>query len=146
MELPRDGPLPGTEFPLHSNTDPAEEKAKAEAAAAAAAGAVFYWSFRIRMVQAIDRAATRGTIPWRVMEGGFQEFMVEKISQETARLTYICVECGRLCPEVDAGAGEGRNAWDFKKLPWLGYELHVLYAQWLLWNTVRRLKGGNRFI
>jgi hypothetical protein len=80
------------------------------------------------------------------MDGGFQEFVVEKISDETARLTYICVECGRLCPD-DTGAGEleGRKAWDFKKLPWLGYELHVLYAQWLLWNTVRRLKGGNRF-
>ena len=96
------------------------------------AGGVIYWNFPASVVQGVDTAASYG-MPWRLMEGGFQEFVVQKISDETARVTYICVEASNLHPR-----GQARK--DFKRPPWLFYEAHVAYAQVLLLRAVRQMK------
>ncbi|KAL4740252.1 hypothetical protein BDV11DRAFT_185742 [Aspergillus similis] len=96
-----------------------------------AAGTVFYWNFPRLLVDRVDRAASYG-IPWRLMDGGFQEFIVERISNETARVTYATVECGNIYPN-------GQRERDFKKMPWWLYEMHVVYAQILLWKTVKQI-------
>lgn len=95
------------------------------------AGAVMYWKFPDGLVRIVDKTASYG-LPWRFMDGGFQEFIVEKVSDETARVTYISVECSNLHPG-------GQSTRDFKMLPWLAYEVHVLYAQHLWHNTVMQL-------
>ncbi|KAL4758030.1 uncharacterized protein BDW70DRAFT_142495 [Aspergillus foveolatus] len=95
-----------------------------------AAGTVLYWKFPRRLVGQIDKAASYG-IPWRLMDGGFQEFVVEKILDETAKVTYVTVECGNMYPG-------GKREMDFKKMPWWLYELHVVYAQILLWKTMKQ--------
>jgi hypothetical protein len=94
-----------------------------------AAGTVLYWKFPRRLVGQVDKAASYG-IPWRLMDGGFQEFIVEKISDETAKVTYVTVECGNMYPG-------GQRERDFKKMPWWLYELHAAYAQILLWKTMK---------
>src|SRR3569833_2029489 len=71
------------------------------------AGGVIYWNFPARVVQGI--------------------------SDETARVTYICVEASNLHPR-----GQARK--DFKRPPWLFYEAHVAYAQVLLLRAVRQMK------
>ena len=38
---------------------------------------------------------------------------------------------------------ESESKGDFKKLPWWFYEIHVLYAQVLLWRGLRELRGSN---
>ncbi|KAL4745385.1 hypothetical protein BDW72DRAFT_186768 [Aspergillus terricola var. indicus] len=95
------------------------------------AGTVFYWKFPRCLVDRVDRAASYG-IPWRLMDGGFQEFIVERISDETARVTYATIECGYMYPN-------GQRTKDFKKMPWWMYEMHVVYAQILLWKTVKQI-------
>lgn len=121
---PEDAPRPVSEFP--SNRDAIHDSPTD------AAGSVIYWSFADGMVKAVDKAASYG-LPWRVMQGGFQEFIVEMVSEKTARVTYISVECASLHPG-------GQPTRDFKTMPRLAYELHVLYAQFLLYNTVQRLR------
>ncbi|KAL4813488.1 hypothetical protein BDW67DRAFT_168069 [Aspergillus spinulosporus] len=96
-----------------------------------AAGTVLYWKAPRRLIGQVDRAASYG-IPWRLMDGGFQEFIVERISDETTRVTYVTVECGNMYPE-------GQKERDFKNMPWLLYEMHVVYAQILLWKTMKQL-------
>ncbi|KAL5046574.1 hypothetical protein BDW71DRAFT_181918 [Aspergillus fruticulosus] len=95
------------------------------------AGTVLYWKFPGRLIDLVNKAAAYG-LPWRLMDGGFQEFIVERISGETARVTYVTVECGDMYPG-------GRRERDFKKIPWLFYEMHVAYAQILLWKTMKQL-------
>ncbi|RDW64428.1 uncharacterized protein DSM5745_09839 [Aspergillus mulundensis] len=97
-----------------------------------AGGTLLYWRFPHSLVNAVNKAASYG-LPWRLMDGGFQEFIVERISDETARITYVTVECGDMYPG-------GQTKRDWKKLPWLVYELHVVYAQVLLWKTLRTLE------
>ncbi|KAL4899058.1 hypothetical protein BDW74DRAFT_164064 [Aspergillus multicolor] len=98
------------------------------------AGSLIYWRFPRGFVDTVNEAASYG-LPWRLMDGGFQEFIVERISDETARVTYITIECGDMYP----GGQEQR---DFKKSPWFMYELHVVYAQVLLWRTLRGVNEG----
>lgn len=62
-----------------------------------AAGTVLYWKFPRRSVDQVDKAASYG-IPWRLMEGAFQEFIVEKITSETTKVTYVTVGCGNMYP------------------------------------------------
>lgn len=95
------------------------------------AGTVMYWKFPNGLVRAADKAASYG-LSWRFMDGGFQEYIVEKVSDETARVTYITIECSNLYPC-------GQATRDFKMMPWLAYELHVLYAQILWRNTMKQL-------
>ncbi|EAW08288.1 uncharacterized protein ACLA_030210 [Aspergillus clavatus NRRL 1] len=97
-----------------------------------AAGAVMYWNAHEGLVRAMDKAASYG-LPWRLMEGGFQEYIVEKVSEETARVTYVTIESFNVHPE-------GQSTRDFKRPPWLLYELHVLYAQILWYKTLRQLR------
>ncbi|KAL2125855.1 hypothetical protein VTI74DRAFT_2479 [Chaetomium olivicolor] len=125
LALPRDIPQPVSEFPSvreEIQSDPTD-----------VAGTVIYWSFPGGATKVADKLASYG-LPWRLMQGGFQEFIVEKVSDELARVTYTCVECNNLHPRE-------QPARDFKRMPWLGYELHVLYAQYLLYNTLRRLRN-----
>ncbi|KAH8700932.1 hypothetical protein BGW36DRAFT_460013 [Talaromyces proteolyticus] len=122
-DLPSGAPEPSSEFP--SNKD------VVEASSIDTAGAVIYWRFPDSLFNAVDRAASFG-MPWRLMEGGFQEFIVEKISDEMAVVTYVMVECSNLYPR-------GQSVKDFKMMPKLFYEAHVLYAQSLLYNTVKQL-------
>ncbi|KAL3458367.1 hypothetical protein BJX64DRAFT_302024 [Aspergillus heterothallicus] len=122
--LPSAVPPPVSGFP--SNNDILDKKADT-------AGTVMYWMFPCGLVKSIDRAASRG-LPWRVMDGGFQEYIVEKISDDTARITYVMVESGNLYP-----GNSDQGAENFKKLPWLFYELHELYAQILWYKTLRQL-------
>ncbi|KAK3370627.1 hypothetical protein B0H63DRAFT_487328 [Podospora didyma] len=123
-DLPEGAALPVCAFPSN-------EKVMRDADAA---GAVMYWRAGTGAVRAVDNVASYG-LPWRIMDGGFQEFMVEKVSKETARVTYVTVEAGNLYPG-------GQSERDFKMLPWLAYELHVFYAQYLLYNAIRRLRKG----
>ncbi|KAL6237897.1 hypothetical protein BDW75DRAFT_202951 [Aspergillus navahoensis] len=97
-----------------------------------AAGTVLYWTFPRCLVDLVNKVASYG-LPWRLMDGGFQEFIVERISDETARVTYVTVEFGDAYP----GGQTGR---DFQKIPRVFYELHVVYAQILLWRTMKRLQ------
>ncbi|KAK4176179.1 hypothetical protein QBC36DRAFT_329751 [Triangularia setosa] len=92
-----------------------------------AAGAVMYWR-----VPAWT-AAVRYRIPWRFMDGGFQEFMVERVDKRRARLVYVLVEVQGLYPN-------GVKERDFRKMSWLGYWGHAVYGRWLLWKTVKRLE------
>lgn len=98
------------------------------------AGCVMYWRAPKSLVGWIDRVASYG-VPWRFMEGGFQEFIVERISDDMARVSYICVETSNLHP-----GGQGSK--DFKRPPWLFYQAHVAYAQILLLRAVRQLEEG----
>ncbi|OOF93394.1 hypothetical protein ASPCADRAFT_209328 [Aspergillus carbonarius ITEM 5010] len=129
--LPPDAPRPVAEF--CSNEDVVKERRTD------VAGAVMYWKFPQGLVRAVDMAASYG-LPWRLMEGGFQEYMVEKVSDETARVTYVCVECSNVYP------GGERSKRDFKMLPYLLYEAHVLYAQILLYRTLRRVSRANSVV
>jgi hypothetical protein len=121
-------PEPCSEFP--SNRDAIQDSPTDTA------GAVMYWKFPDGLVRTVDKAASYG-LPWRFMDGGFQEFIVEKVSDETARVTYISVECSNLHPG-------GQSTRDFKMLPWLAYEVHVLYAQLLWHNTVMQLRNRTK--
>ncbi|KAL4997399.1 hypothetical protein BDV10DRAFT_186194 [Aspergillus recurvatus] len=96
-----------------------------------AAGTVLYWRFPGNLIDLVNKAASYGLL-WRLMDGGFQEFIVERISDETARVTYVTVECGDMYPG-------GRRERDFKKMPWWLYEMHVVYAQILLQRTMKQL-------
>ncbi|KAK4183427.1 hypothetical protein QBC35DRAFT_478168 [Podospora australis] len=125
--LPDSAPTPVSEFPSNQS---------ALSAAEDAAGAVMYWTCAKSVTDPVDTAASYG-LPWRIINGGFQEFIVERVSEDRVRLTYVTVEVSNLHPR-------GKAERDFKKLPWLLYELHVLYAQWLLYNTVRRLASSSR--
>lgn len=124
LALPREAPEPSAEFP--SNRD------VIEGSRTDTAGAVMYWNFPEGMVGTVDKAASYG-FPWRFMQGGFQEFIVEKLSDEKARVTWVMVECSNLHPL-------GQSTRDFKKSPRLSYEVHILYAQSLLYNAVEQLK------
>ena len=66
------------------------------------------------------------------MSGGYQEWIVEMVSDEKVRVTYVTIECSHLQPR-------GQSKRDFKKLPKLGYEAHVYYAQSLLDNAIREM-------
>ncbi|KAL2869487.1 uncharacterized protein BJX67DRAFT_379040 [Aspergillus lucknowensis] len=123
--LPFDSPRPVSEF--SSNSEALDTRADA-------AGTVMYWKASDSLINAVDRAASYG-LPWRSMQGGFQEYIVEKLSDETARVTYITIECTNLHPGSNGDAER-----DYKKLPRLIYELHVLYAQILLYKTLRQLE------
>lgn len=128
LSLPQDAPQPVSEFPRNTTAANCGDDTDM-------AGTVMYWRFADRTVRMTDKAASCG-LPWRLMEGGFQEFIVEKVSEETARLTYACVEFANLHPG-------GQSTRNFKKPPWLAYELHVLYAQFLLYRTLRRLRHSH---
>lgn len=121
--LPSEGPKPVTEFPSNKdvlNSDDTDT-----------AGTAFYWRVPTGLVNAVNRPALYG-LPWRVMEGGFQEFIVERGPNDMARVSYVTTECSNLYPG-------GRSTRDFKMIPKLFYELHVLYAQILLFKTLRQL-------
>ncbi|KAJ5806312.1 uncharacterized protein N7503_003914 [Penicillium pulvis] len=128
--LPSSAPVPTTVFPSNETLLASKNLSLPESA-----GTVIYWKFPSGVVNAFNRAASYGW-PWRVMEGGWQEFIVEKISEETARVTYLSLECSDLHPG-------GQTPRDFKRMPWLAYEAHVLYAQSLLLRTVRQLRKAN---
>ncbi|KAL2827285.1 hypothetical protein BJY01DRAFT_255740 [Aspergillus pseudoustus] len=123
--LPSTPLMPVSAFP--SNSDTIDNQADA-------AGTVMYWMFPRGVVNSLDKAASYG-LPWRAMDGGFQEYIVEKVSDETARVTYVMVECGNLYPSESSS----KSARDYKKIPWLFYELHVLYAQILWYKMLRQL-------
>ncbi|KAJ0421476.1 hypothetical protein BJY00DRAFT_282309 [Aspergillus carlsbadensis] len=123
--LPPNTPTPVSEFP--SNSDVLDTRADA-------ACNVMYWMFPRGMVSSIDRAASYG-MPWRIMDGGYQEYIVEKVSEDTARVTWVMVECADLYPDES-----GKSVRNYKKLPWILYELHVIYAQ-ILWSGVLRQLG-----
>lgn len=132
LELPEDAPQqPVSEFP--SNRDEVIHSGPGDRA-----GAVMYWTFPGGQVRMMNKAASYG-LPWRLMEGGFQEYIVEKVSNDTARVTYVSVEAAHLHP-LD------QPARDFKRMPWLAYQLHVLYAQYLLYNTLKRLRQSSKAI
>ncbi|KAL4947719.1 hypothetical protein BDW69DRAFT_177877 [Aspergillus filifer] len=133
-DLPSAAPIPPSEFP--SNKDAIATAAETEGADAT--GMLIYWTFPRSLVNTVNRAAARG-LPWRLMDGGFQEFIVERISDQMARVTYVTLECSDLYPH-SASMGIGDSKGDFKKVTWLFYELHVLYAQILLWRTLRQLR------
>ncbi|PWY90595.1 hypothetical protein BO94DRAFT_623343 [Aspergillus sclerotioniger CBS 115572] len=122
-DLPSEAVKPVTEFCSNESTVRGEGRD--------VAGAVVYWKFPDGLVNAVDRAG----LPWRLMEGGFQEFMVERVSEEKARVTYVCVECMNMYP------GGDRSTRDWRMLPWVMYELHVVYAQVLWWKMMRRLRS-----
>ncbi|KAL2855656.1 hypothetical protein BJX68DRAFT_264012 [Aspergillus pseudodeflectus] len=122
--LPPNAPTPVSGFP--SNSDVLNTRTDG-------AGTVLYWMFPRGLVNSVDRAASYG-MPWRIMDGGFQEFIVEKVSEDTARVTWVMVECADLYP-----GGSKTSARNCKKLPWILYELHVLYAQILWYGTLRQL-------
>lgn len=128
--LPSSAPVPTTFFPSNAALLASKDLSLPESA-----GTVIYWKFPSGVVNAFNRVASYGW-PWRVMDGGWQEFVVEKISEETARITYLSIECSDLHPG-------GQTPKDFKKMPWLAYEAHVLYAQSLLLRTVRQLRKAN---
>ncbi|KAJ5608903.1 hypothetical protein N7528_009470 [Penicillium herquei] len=130
--LPADAPIPKSFFPSNEAllANAAHDPSQPESA-----GTVIYWKAPSYLLNAFNKAASYG-LPWRVMDGGWQEFIVEKISEETARVTYITLECY----DVHPGDQETRN---FKHMPWLTYEPHVLYAQSLLIRTVRQLEKVN---
>ncbi|KAJ5658255.1 uncharacterized protein N7484_001904 [Penicillium longicatenatum] len=125
--LPASAPVPSSFFPSNEALLASRDLSLPESA-----GTVIYWKFPVGAVNAFNKAASYGW-PWRVMEGGWQEFIVEKISEETARVTYVALECSDLHP------GD-QTPRDFKRMPWLAYEAHVLYAQSLLLHTVRQLR------
>ncbi|EPE37027.1 hypothetical protein GLAREA_09190 [Glarea lozoyensis ATCC 20868] len=89
------------------------------------AGAVMYWHNPVSLVKRVDKAADYG-LPWRFMLGGFQEWIVEKVSDDKVRVTYVMLECSETRPE-------------FKHMPAPGYEAHVLYGQYLLDGAVREM-------
>ncbi|OJJ08356.1 hypothetical protein ASPVEDRAFT_47500 [Aspergillus versicolor CBS 583.65] len=122
QNLPSAGPKPVTEFP--SNKD-AVFNCDTDTA-----GTVFYWRVPTGLINAVNSPASYG-IPWRFMDGGFQEFIVERGPDDTARVSYVTIECSNLYP-----GGQRR---DFKMMPRLLYELHVLYGQILLFKTLRQL-------
>ena len=124
LALPKDAPQPVSGF--LPNT------AASHGDLTDTAGTVMYWRFADGTVRMTDKAASCG-LPWRLMEGGFQEFIVDKVSDETARVTYAMVESANLHPG-------GQPIRDFKRMPWLAYELHVLYGQFLLYKTLNRLR------
>ncbi|PWY64254.1 hypothetical protein BO70DRAFT_347139 [Aspergillus heteromorphus CBS 117.55] len=123
LDLPSDAIKPVSEF--FSNRD------VIQGSEVDTAGAVMYWKFPDGLVKSVDQAASYGC-PWRLMEGGFQEFIVERVSDEKARLTYVTIECSNIHPE-------GQATRDFKRLPWVLYEAHVLYAQSLLAKAISQL-------
>ncbi|KAH6638530.1 hypothetical protein BKA67DRAFT_489988, partial [Truncatella angustata] len=121
--LPVDAVEPVSHFP--SNERIIEESLDA-------AGAIFYWKCPTAITRAIDKVASYGC-PWRLMEGGYQEFIVERLSGDTARVTYVTVECSSLHPRNQVNES-------YKIMPRLFYEAHVLYAQTLINRTVRQLR------
>lgn len=123
--LPESAPQPVAEFSEAEDT-------VLRSGVTDAAGMVMYWRFPAKLVDSVDKAASYG-LPWRLMQGGFQEFIVEKVTDQTARVTYVCVESADLHPRK-------QQERDFKRLPWLAYELHVFYAQILLYRALRRLR------
>ncbi|KAJ6109613.1 hypothetical protein N7486_001848 [Penicillium sp. IBT 16267x] len=128
--LPASASVPSSFFPSNEALLASRDLSLPESA-----GSVIYWKVSSGAVNAFNRAASYGW-PWRVMDGGWQEFMVEKISEETARVTYLVMECSDVHPG-------GQMSRDFKRMPWLMYEAHVLYAQSLLLRTVRQLRKAN---
>ena len=129
-DLSSDAPIPSCFFPSNETLIASQDPSHPESA-----GTVIYWKSPYCLVDMFNSAASYG-LPWRLMDGGFQEFVVEKISEETARVTYLSVECSDLYPD-------GQTARDYKKMPWLAYEVHVLYAQSLLLRAVRQLRKMN---
>ncbi|KAJ5177907.1 uncharacterized protein N7500_000606 [Penicillium coprophilum] len=125
--LPVDAPVPSSFLPSNEALLASQDSSQPESA-----GTVIYWKFPHGLVNTFNNAASYGW-PWRVMDGGWQEFVVEKTSEETARVTYLSVECSDVHPG-------GQTARDFKRMPWLVYEVHVLYAQSLLLRAVRQLR------
>ncbi|KAL4964327.1 uncharacterized protein BDV14DRAFT_78504 [Aspergillus stella-maris] len=136
-DLPSGPPLPPSEFPSNEQAiSRAQQTSEIDAA-----GTVIYWTFPKSLINAVNKAAAYYA-PWRLMDGGFQEFIVERVSDETARVTYVTLECSDLYPDsANMGCGGGERERDFKKLPGWFYEFHVLYAQVLLWRTLRQLRG-----
>ena len=124
LSLPSNATTPVSEFPV---AEPASLKPDGSPPQA---GNLMYWKFPEGLMQKSQLAASYGS-PWRLMDGGFQEFIVEKMG-DTARLTYVTMECSELYPN-------GQES-DFKRMPWAVYWAHVLYAQNLLWRTLRQLK------
>lgn len=122
--LPPDADEPSSEFPSN--------RAVVQESAIDVAGAVLYWKFPIGVVESVDQAASYG-FPFRLMEGGFQEFIVEKVSNEKSRVTYVMVECSNLYPRDQLKR-------DFKMMPKLAYNAHVLYAQSLLYGAVKHMR------
>jgi hypothetical protein len=124
LDLPKDAPQPVSEFPSNATVS--------EGGRSDTAGTVMYWKLSDRVSSIIDRVASWG-LPWRMVEGGFQEFIVERVSDQTVRLTYAMIESANLHPG-------GQSTRDFKRMPWLAYQLHVLYGQILLYKTLKQLQ------
>ncbi|KAH6658266.1 hypothetical protein BKA67DRAFT_557557 [Truncatella angustata] len=95
------------------------------------AGIVTFWSFPSHVASVADKAASYG-YPWRFMLGGFHELIVEKSSEDTARITYVMLECYHLYPN-------GQAEPDFKTTPQWTQKLHRLYAQDLLEKAVQHI-------
>ncbi|KAK3356632.1 hypothetical protein B0T25DRAFT_537097 [Lasiosphaeria hispida] len=121
--LPKDVTHPLAQFPSNQNVIGGSQTGTA--------GAVIYWKVPHATMRVADKAAV-DWLPWRLMQGGYQEFIVEKISDEKARVVYVSVECAHLFPQ-------GQSKRDFRRVPWLFYEAHDLYAQYLLYSAVRQL-------
>jgi len=153
--LPADTPrLPVTEFP--SNEDAISSVGPSDGQEDAA-GAVFYYSFTEGFVRAIDKFTSWAGLPWGMLEGGYQEFIVERVpgKDDMVRLSYVPVECAALAGfssdsrssttigeslTGQSDDGEEGNKGYPKRLPGILYEAHVLYAQFLLWKTIRHLR------
>ncbi|KAL4942732.1 hypothetical protein BDV06DRAFT_191548 [Aspergillus oleicola] len=122
--LPAESPPPPSEFP--SNEDIISRATATHDTDAA--GTVIYWTFPRSLVNAVNRLSVNG-LSWRLMDGGFQEFIVEKLSDETARVTYVTLECSNLYP--DSGSLEsGSREMDFRKLPWCFHEMFCMRRFW----------------
>ncbi|KAK0736504.1 hypothetical protein B0T21DRAFT_181324 [Apiosordaria backusii] len=101
------------------------------------AAAVMYWRAPDSAVAMVDNVAVKYGIPWRLMEGGFQEYMVERVDEKRVRLVYVTLEAQSLYPD-------GVKERNFRKISRLGYWGHGVYGQWLLWKTVKRLEKIQR--
>lgn len=148
--------LPVTNFPSNehaiSSTNPTDGKEDA-------AGAVFYYRFTERFILAIDKINSWVGLPWTTLEGGYQEFIVERIpgNDQMVRVSYVPVECAALAwyssksifSTDREGLAVGSDAGNSKEgylmgLPWVFYEAHVFYAKFLLWNAIRHLKKNSK--
>lgn len=72
-----------------------------------------------------------------VYAGWVSGVVVERVSEQMMRVTYVSVEAGDMHLGGDS-EGEGGN---FGRSPWLLYEMHVRYAQSLLLGAVKGFEG-----
>ncbi|KAK0653147.1 hypothetical protein B0T16DRAFT_407497 [Cercophora newfieldiana] len=118
--LPRGAPRPVAAFPSNAVVLGTRDGVHDSA------GLVLYWMVAGKWMDKLNRASAALYLPGHFMQGGFQEFIVERVEEKTVRVTYVSVEASQR--KVSG------------RLPWLLYEMHVMYAQSLLLGAVRRLR------